>query len=75
MILLIPLSIYLAIAAAIKKRYSMVFLSFVSMSIAVLALVCNSYPFEQISSIASAVRNIALIALAATTVSVLCRKE
>ena len=75
MALTLVLSFYLAIAATIKKKYIMVFLSLVSMSVAMLSIVRNSYHFVQVSGIASTAYNIALIALAAITVFALCKKE
>ena len=75
MVLTLLLSLYLAIEAAIKKKYNMVFLSLVSISVAVLSMVCNSYHFVQVSGIASTAYNLALIALAAITVFALCKKE
>ena len=75
MVFILLLSFYLAIVAAIKKRYIMFFLALASMSFAALSLVRNSYHFVQVCGIASIACDIALIILAVTTISVLYKKE
>ena len=75
MIVTLILSLYLAIVAAIKKRYFIVLLAITSMSVATLSFICNSPYFVQVAKVANLMNNIALIAFSAITIFATCRKE
>ena len=75
MALTLLISAFLLILAAVKKRYIIVLLAFVSMSVAVLFLVRNAHHFAQFAMLANVASNVALIAFIVVTVIVLCKKE